>query len=119
MSAQRDQKRLGRGLAALLHGTIEPAPLAQPDVPVMPPEAPQRTAVRLIRCDVIRPNPFQPRSDWPEASLESLADHSLKRLWAMQMFGVRHQRQQSFRQRPARIGQTDDGDRADNRCKLH
>jgi ParB family chromosome partitioning protein len=74
MSTMRDQKRLGKGLAALIHGAAEPhAPM--PATEALPHgEAPLRTAVRLLRCDAIQANPFQPRAEIPEASIDALAE---------------------------------------------
>ncbi len=88
MSNTKDQKRLGRGLAALIHGTID-LPTAAPAQDVQPPaELPQRPAIRLIRCDSIRPNPFQPRSEIPDAGLEGLAG-SIRKTGLVQPITVR------------------------------
>lgn len=54
--------RLGRGLAALL-GDVS-----------MPPNAERGTSVGAIPMDRIDANPFQPRSDFDPAELESLAE---------------------------------------------
>ena len=53
--------RLGKGLAALM-GEMTPAENSAPP------------AVREIGIDLLEPNPFQPRTDMPEAELAELAD---------------------------------------------
>ena len=69
------KRRLGRGLDALLGGkshhtpTAVPVAVAQP-VPVAEP-SPQ--PVTLLAVDEIRRNPFQPRSEFDEESLNELA----------------------------------------------
>lgn len=60
--AKNSPPRLGRGLAALL-GDVE-----------VRPNADGATSISVIAVDLIDPNPFQPRSDFDPAELESLAD---------------------------------------------
>lgn len=69
------KRRLGRGLDALLGGKPQTASEAAPvavaqAVPVEEPSAQSRT---LVKVDQIRRNPFQPRSEFDEASLNELA----------------------------------------------
>ncbi len=88
MSPPREQKRLGKGLAALIHGTIEPAPLTAHE-PISPEQEPQaRGMLRVIRCDAIRPNPFQPRSDITDAGIDALAE-SIRQTGLVQPITVR------------------------------
>jgi len=44
----------------------------------------------MIRCDAIRPNPYQPRADIPETSLDELAE-SIRRTGVIQPIIVRRQ----------------------------
>lgn len=62
MASKNTPPRLGRGLAALLG-----------DVSVRP-DADRGTSVNTIPIDQIDANPFQPRSDFDPAELESLAE---------------------------------------------
>ncbi len=62
MASKPTPPRLGRGLAALL-GDVS-----------MPPSPERGTTVAAIPMDQIDPNPFQPRSDFDPAELESLAE---------------------------------------------
>src|SRR5271165_2137711 len=62
MVSKHTPPRLGRGLAALL-GDVSIAPSAD-----------RGTSVNAIPIDRIDPNPFQPRSDFDPAELESLAE---------------------------------------------
>ena len=60
MSAKDRPQRLGRGLAALLGDAALPDPQSA-------------NTVRLLRIEVLRPGPFQPRMMFEEEGLESLA----------------------------------------------
>ncbi|MBN1489132.1 MAG: ParB/RepB/Spo0J family partition protein [Phycisphaerae bacterium] len=73
MAPARDQRRLGKGLSALIQATADAPPrtVAPPAGPV--PEVTPRGAVRSVRCTSIRPNPFQPRADITPDALEELA----------------------------------------------
>jgi ParB family transcriptional regulator, chromosome partitioning protein len=62
MASKNTPPRLGRGLAALLG-----------DVSVRP-NAERGSSVSAVAIDQIDPNPFQPRSDFDPAELESLAE---------------------------------------------
>src|SRR5690348_15439563 len=62
MSAKEVSPRLGRGLAALLG-----------DIAVQPPETPQ-TGVIQIALDLLEPNPFQPRTGFPDEAMQELAE---------------------------------------------
>src|SRR6478736_1703482 len=62
MVSKNSQPRLGRGLAALL-GDVS-----------MPPSADGGTSIAAVPIDRIDANPFQPRSDFDPAELESLAE---------------------------------------------
>src|SRR5436305_12235268 len=58
-------KRLGMGLGALIGGEPEPVAVAAPK----PAEAPS-----TMEINTIRPNPYQPRSEFDPKEIESLAD---------------------------------------------
>jgi ParB family chromosome partitioning protein len=100
MPSSRDQKRLGKGLASLVRSTehgpgvsvsgsgegtagaaeagAEPGASHRPiGLPATGAAAVSGTIVRHIRCDEIKPNPFQPRSAIGEPDLERLADSIL------------------------------------------
>jgi ParB family chromosome partitioning protein len=62
MSAKEVSPRLGRGLAALLG-----------DIAVQPQETPQ-AGVTHIALDLLEPNPFQPRTGFPEEAMQELAE---------------------------------------------
>jgi ParB family chromosome partitioning protein len=62
MASKNTPPRLGRGLAALLGDTA------------MPPSPERGMAVEAIAMDRIDANPFQPRTDFDPAELESLAE---------------------------------------------
>ena len=69
------KRRLGRGLDALLGGKSHQAPEAEP-VAAAPPQPAEDTATRpatLLPVGQIRRNPFQPRSEFDEDSLNELA----------------------------------------------
>jgi ParB family transcriptional regulator, chromosome partitioning protein len=77
-------KRLGMGLGALIGGTeTEPTPAASTAVAPVPTSAPN-----AIDITMIRPNPFQPRADFDEQEIQSLAT-SLKRQGLLQPIVVR------------------------------
>ena len=62
MASRNAPPKLGRGLAALLGDTV------------LRPNAEGETMVSAIPMDLVDPNPFQPRSDFDPAELESLAE---------------------------------------------
>ena len=72
-------KRLGMGLGALIGGEPEPVAVAAPK----PAEAPS-----TMEINTIRPNPYQPRSEFDPKEIESLAD-SLKKDGLLQPVVVR------------------------------
>jgi ParB family chromosome partitioning protein len=74
-------KRLGMGLGALLGDSSPPEPKTDA-------AAGSQQAVLNLGVAVIRPNPFQPRTDFDEADLRSLAE-SLKRQGVLQPVVVR------------------------------
>jgi len=57
------KKALGRGLNALL-----------PDVPIEGEKTQVNGKPAMVSIDLIDPNPFQPRIDWDDDELSSLAD---------------------------------------------
>ena len=73
-------KRLGMGLGALIGGSEAEAPATV----AIPPAEPGGT----IEVSLIRPNPYQPRADFDEADIRSLAE-SLKRQGLLQPVVVR------------------------------
>ncbi len=87
-------RRLGRGLSALLGGreVVEPAAVAVAPPPVATPSTPAsypaEPGVVQIPPEDIRPNPFQPRHDFTEESLQSLAE-SIKQHGVLQPVIVR------------------------------
>jgi ParB family chromosome partitioning protein len=72
-------KRLGMGLGALIGGEPEPVPVAAPKTA----EAPS-----TMEINTIRPNPYQPRSEFDPKEIESLAE-SLKKDGLLQPVVVR------------------------------
>jgi ParB family chromosome partitioning protein len=83
---------LGRGLNALL-GASSPASVAA--FPVSPPaDAPGREEIRRVPVTKLRPCPLQPRKDFPQETLQELAD-SIKEQGIVQPLIVR-QRGDSF-----------------------
>lgn len=77
--SQNPKRRLGRGIDALLGGfakdetSEEPAPSADSSVSSGPGKTSGSKNAHLIDVDIIKRNPFQPRSDFDEISLEELA----------------------------------------------
>ncbi|NQV24464.1 MAG: ParB/RepB/Spo0J family partition protein [Rhodopirellula sp.] len=69
------KRRLGRGLDALLGGKSQQAPTAAPVAIAHPVAATEPTSqpVTILKVDEIRRNPFQPRSEFDEESLNELA----------------------------------------------
>ncbi len=70
---------LGRGLGALLGGApAVPAPTPPAAAPATPPGGPApadpRERILQVALDRIAPNPFQPRKDFTDESLEELAE---------------------------------------------
>lgn len=113
MSTGKDQKRLGKGLSALLQSTVvhenidTPAGISQtvhsrqPTPPVRSdtsesapktapatPEPASKHTVRVIRCNLVRPNPYQPRSEITEQSLDELVQ-SIQKTGLIQPITVR------------------------------
>lgn len=94
MSAGKEQRRLGKGLAALLQSTTsvirpEPAALEPPPTPAAPPpDTASKQSIRLVRCSVIQPNPYQPRSEILEESLNELVQ-SIRKTGIIQPITVR------------------------------
>ena len=66
MSGRTENRRLGRGLAALLGDAAAPQSLNVPGVQVLP-------------VEVLEPSPFQPRRDMDETALAELADSIAQR----------------------------------------
>jgi len=75
-------KRLGMGLGALLGDSAAPAESRSAEA------ASSQQAVLNLGVSVIRPNPFQPRTEFDETELKSLAE-SLKRQGVLQPVVVR------------------------------
>ena len=80
------RRRLGRGLTSLMS-----VPVTEPTAP--PPETTARTGpgttdIRLIRLDEIQPNPRQPRQEFDEKALQTLAA-SIRTAGLMQPIVVR------------------------------
>lgn len=69
------KRRLGRGLDALLGGRSQEAPAAVPVAVAQPSPVvePSSQPATLLPVDQIRRNPFQPRSEFDEESLNELA----------------------------------------------
>ena len=70
---QKPQKRLGKGLEALITATDQSAV----GLDTKPPET-TGTITSMIGTDHIRSNPFQPRKDIRPEQLKSLADSIMK-----------------------------------------
>ena len=89
-------RRLGRGLEALLGAPSAPAsaPAATPTRPGDPAPA-SRDQLRNLPIDRIRANPFQPRHEFAEPELASLAD-SLRESGLLQPITVRPLDDSSF-----------------------
>jgi ParB family transcriptional regulator, chromosome partitioning protein len=69
------RRRLGRGIDALLGGKSQPTEEGSPVViaRAVPVVEPSSQPVTLLRVEEIRRNPFQPRSEFDEHSLDELA----------------------------------------------
>jgi ParB family transcriptional regulator, chromosome partitioning protein len=67
------KRRLGRGLDALLGGKSQEASESVPVAIAQPVKAVASQPVTLLAVDQIRRNPFQPRSEFDEESLNDLA----------------------------------------------
>lgn len=69
------KRRLGRGLDALLGSKSQPTNEAAPVAvaQAVPVEGPSSQSKTLVKVDQIRRNPFQPRSEFDEQSLDELA----------------------------------------------
>lgn len=75
MPTGREHRRLGKGLAELIQPTAVPVATPGVETPMTAADvASPRLAVRLVRCDAIRPNPLQPRTDIPEQGLAELTE---------------------------------------------
>jgi len=79
--ANKKEKRkpLGRGLESLLGPIITDINNTQASGPQLsnsnfPPDNKLRNAACHLQMNKLRPNPYQPRSSWPENGLEELAD---------------------------------------------
>jgi ParB family transcriptional regulator, chromosome partitioning protein len=83
---------LGRGLEALMGSMTQPAETAENPAHVVqfPPDPALERAKTELSVDKIRPNPFQPRSEWNEAQLQQLSD-SIKESGIIQPIIVRKQ----------------------------
>src|SRR5206468_12803237 len=86
---------LGRGLRALLRGSLPTAKPVLPTAATSPttsvaaaPAADERERVRRVPLDRIRPCPFQPRKEFPLEALQELAD-SIKEQGIIQPLIVR------------------------------
>jgi ParB family chromosome partitioning protein len=81
---------LGRGLSALLGGTVapfKPAPAGQAtSAPLLPTDSRER--IERVRVSLIQPSTLQPRKDFPAESLRELAD-SIKAQGILQPLMVR------------------------------
>jgi len=74
MTSTDKNRRLGRGLSALL-GEVETEDYAAPDAADAAPSRPAaRDGVRTLPIELIRPNPDQPRKTITEAELEALSE---------------------------------------------
>ncbi|GLK52870.1 MAG: chromosome partitioning protein ParB [Oceanicaulis sp.] len=74
MTSTDKNRRLGRGLSALL-GEVETEDYAAPDSGDAPASAPRsRDGVRTLPIELIRPNPDQPRKTITESELEALSE---------------------------------------------
>lgn len=74
MTSTDKNRRLGRGLSALL-GEVETEDYAGPDGGDAPASAPRsRDGVRTLPIELIRPNPDQPRKTITESELEALSE---------------------------------------------
>jgi len=77
----RKKPRLGRGLSGLIINSTEPAqasdyqPVPSQPVAAVPPQTPAPgEKLREIPLDHLAPNPYQPRQDFDEQEMASLAD---------------------------------------------
>jgi len=66
-----DRKALGKGLAALLPGKLQPTPEGPP--PVIPPIS-ELNALQAVSIDQVDPNPLQPRTAFDSEKLTELAN---------------------------------------------
>ncbi|WP_323760795.1 ParB/RepB/Spo0J family partition protein [Maricaulis sp.] len=73
MSASEKNKRLGRGLSALL-GETDTGGYSAPEADAPPSSVPSRDGVRMIPIELIAPNPDQPRKTITEPELNALAE---------------------------------------------
>ncbi len=73
MSASEKNKRLGRGLSALL-GETDTEGYSAPDIEAAPASGPSGDGVRMIPIELIAPNPDQPRKTITEPELNALAE---------------------------------------------
>src|SRR5690554_3375415 len=82
----KDRPRLGRGISSLLSPTA-PAPKPQASTPEAQSTPPHARVVELP-VDQVKPNPHQPRREFNDASLATLAD-SMKAAGVIQPVIVR------------------------------
>ena len=68
------KRRLGRGLNALLGGGDDSGPMRSATIPMRSNSAPPAPASDEIALELIERNPFQPRRDFEQASIDELAD---------------------------------------------
>lgn len=73
MTSTDKNRRLGRGLSALL-GEVETEDYAAPDAPASSGKPAGRDGVRTLPIELIRPNPDQPRKTITESELEALSE---------------------------------------------
>ncbi|MFY0639152.1 ParB/RepB/Spo0J family partition protein [Maricaulis maris] len=73
MSASEKNKRLGRGLSALL-GETDTEGYSAPEAETPETSRPSRDGVRMLPIELITPNPDQPRKTITEPELNALAD---------------------------------------------
>ncbi len=90
---QQNQNRLGKGLEALLGGDINVDDLRKPveyinKTPATPGVRSNSADIMLIPIDSIEPNPFQPRTDFDEETMNELAE-SIRSLGLIQPITVR------------------------------
>jgi ParB family chromosome partitioning protein len=93
MSADKNTRRLGRGLDALLGDRSAPKHIPKIPDSTSPPDSPYKTsdsqsALREIPVDSISPNHYQPRKDFSPDELKELAD-SIRTTGLLQPIAVR------------------------------
>ncbi|MCD8206924.1 MAG: ParB/RepB/Spo0J family partition protein [Bacteroidales bacterium] len=91
--SKQQQDRLGKGLEALLGGNINVDDIRKPveyinKTPATPGVRSNSADIMLIPIDSIEPNPFQPRTDFDEDTMNELAE-SIRALGLIQPITVR------------------------------